>query len=232
MRLYIIRHGDPNYELDTLTPNGRLQAKALAKKLKEEGITKIYSSPLGRALETMSYTADLLEIEPVVLDWTRELSGMDIKSDGFGEFKAWNVPGELVLKRLPNHENWEDNQLFDGLDIGPTYKSLIDHSNEFLESLGYRREENVYKVLKSNEERIAVFCHGAFTRTWLSHLLNIPLSIMWASFWLSPTSVTTLIFEVRSKEYAAPRCIGFSDTSHLYESGLSTSYIGIPANIY
>ena len=32
MILYVIRHGDPDYSTDTLTPKGKLQAQALAKK--------------------------------------------------------------------------------------------------------------------------------------------------------------------------------------------------------
>ena len=31
MLLYIVRHGDPIYNPDSLTPKGHLQAKALAK---------------------------------------------------------------------------------------------------------------------------------------------------------------------------------------------------------
>lgn len=234
MRLYIIRHGDPDYDLDTLTPSGKKQAEALAKRLKEEGITKIYSSPLGRAVDTMHYTSERLGIEPTILDWTEELSGMDIVSESHGDFKAWNIPGELVLNtnNLPNHTTWEENPLFTGLNISSTYEELISKSDGFLSSLGYERDGRLYKMNNPNEERVAVFCHGALTRTWLSHLLSIPLSIMWVSFWLSPTSVTTIVFEERSKDYAVPRCIGFSDVSHLYESGLGTSYMGIPANIY
>jgi len=54
VRLYIIRHGDPDYDTDkehggSLTGNGKAEASALAKWLASEGITHAYSSPLGRA---------------------------------------------------------------------------------------------------------------------------------------------------------------------------------------
>jgi len=54
VRLYIIRHGDPDYETNkeqggSLTENGRAEATALASYLKNEGITHAYSSPMGRA---------------------------------------------------------------------------------------------------------------------------------------------------------------------------------------
>ena len=52
MRLLLVRHGDPNYELDCLTELGHRQAKIVAKRLMEEGIQKIYCSPQGRAQQT------------------------------------------------------------------------------------------------------------------------------------------------------------------------------------
>ena len=38
MLLYIIRHGDPNYAIDSLTARGVLQAEALGKRLAAAGI--------------------------------------------------------------------------------------------------------------------------------------------------------------------------------------------------
>lgn len=42
MRIYFIRHGNPNYENDCLTDIGHLQAEACAERLKGEGIQKIF----------------------------------------------------------------------------------------------------------------------------------------------------------------------------------------------
>ncbi len=53
MRLYIIRHADPDYVNDNLTPAGHLEAAALGERMASEGLNLIYSSPRGRALETM-----------------------------------------------------------------------------------------------------------------------------------------------------------------------------------
>jgi broad specificity phosphatase PhoE len=56
VRLYIIRHGDPDYDTNkenggSLTDNGIAEAKALSRILasEERGITHAYTSPLGRA---------------------------------------------------------------------------------------------------------------------------------------------------------------------------------------
>lgn len=56
MLLYIIRHGDPIYAPDSLTPKGHLQAAALAKRLAVHGLDKIFASPLVRAQQTAKPT--------------------------------------------------------------------------------------------------------------------------------------------------------------------------------
>jgi probable phosphoglycerate mutase len=54
VRLYIIRHGDPDYDTNkenggSLTENGIAEATALSRALSLEGMTHAYTSPLGRA---------------------------------------------------------------------------------------------------------------------------------------------------------------------------------------
>ena len=43
MLLYIIRHGDPNYEKDCLTERGKLQAEAVGKRMFNAKIDRIFS---------------------------------------------------------------------------------------------------------------------------------------------------------------------------------------------
>ena len=62
MRIVFVRHGEPNYEKDCLTPLGHRQAEAAARRLEEEGIEAIYSSPFGRALETAQAASDHLGV--------------------------------------------------------------------------------------------------------------------------------------------------------------------------
>lgn len=57
MKLLLVRHGHPNYELDCLTSLGHLQAEAAAKRLMDKNIDLFYSSTCGRAVETAQYTA-------------------------------------------------------------------------------------------------------------------------------------------------------------------------------
>ena len=74
MRLIFVRHGEPNYDLDCLTELGHKQAKIAAKRLLNEGIEKIFSSPLGRAYQTaqaFSEASGLKQIE--IVDFMREI---------------------------------------------------------------------------------------------------------------------------------------------------------------
>ncbi len=73
MRIIFIRHGEPNYELDCLTPKGKLQAQAAAKRLMSEGIEEVWSSPLGRARETAAAFNELSGLPVKILDFMREL---------------------------------------------------------------------------------------------------------------------------------------------------------------
>lgn len=56
MRILIIRHGDPDYEKDSLTQKGWHEAELLADKMEKTDVTAFYVSPLGRAQDTASVT--------------------------------------------------------------------------------------------------------------------------------------------------------------------------------
>ncbi len=56
MRLLIVRHGDPDYTIDSLTEKGWREAELLADRMSKEAIDYFYVSPLGRARDTASCT--------------------------------------------------------------------------------------------------------------------------------------------------------------------------------
>ena len=237
MRLYIIRHADPDYANDTITPAGHREAAALARRLTAIGLDRIYCSPLGRARATMQYTADLTGIAPVIEPWTAELPWRIMTEAS--PHATWNIDGHL-LRTLPCPE-WDHGvQHFPLLErLGrvesdppqpQAYEALCAASDGFLASLGYEREGVCYRVVRPNTERVAVFCHGGLGLTWLSHLLHVPLAVAWSSFFLWPSSVTTILMDERVPGVATPRCIGLAETAHLYAEGLEPTPAGIVAN--
>ena len=56
MKLLIVRHGDPDYTIDSLTEKGWKEVEFLSEKLSKLDIKDFYVSPLGRAKDTASLT--------------------------------------------------------------------------------------------------------------------------------------------------------------------------------
>ena len=233
MLLYIIRHADPIYNPDTLTHKGKLQALALSKRLAVHGLDKIYSSPMGRALETAKPTSELLGLPINVEKWTREIADRFTVTmpDGNGKF-AVNVENTIYRsdENLNLGTEWHTADIFSSINAREEYDKLCDYSDEFLARHGYKRENGIYKITGANNDRIAVFSHGGLIAMWLSHLLNIPPHIFMAGIGINHTGVTIIEFENRESGYTAPYCLGLSDISHIYKENLPlrfTNYIDI-----
>ena len=73
MLLYIIRHGDPIYETDSLTEKGKLQAEQVGKRMLDAGIDRIFTSPMGRAKMTAEPACRMLGLDYTVEDWAHEV---------------------------------------------------------------------------------------------------------------------------------------------------------------
>ncbi len=231
MRLYIVRHADPDYERDTITEQGELEAHALAPRLRDEGVTHLYCSPLGRARATAAPTAKLLGLSCPSEDFTREHSELWIHQPPRGRDVAWDLHGETIHQSFAQGgAAWYSQPPFDAPEYERMYSALVPASDAFLARHGYEREHTLYRIKKPSRDRLCVVCHGGFGLTWLAHLLALPVPLVWAGFWLPPTSVTTVLFDERSPNFAVPRCLGVGDVSHLYRAGLPRLPRGIKSN--
>lgn len=72
LKLLIVRHGDPDYSIDSLTEKGWREAEYLAERLAGTEIKAFYVSPLGRAKDTASLTLKKLGRSAVECPWLRE----------------------------------------------------------------------------------------------------------------------------------------------------------------
>ncbi len=218
MLLYIIRHGDPDYEHNTITPFGHKEAKALARWFEKHQIRfdAIYTSPLGRAKDTASYTCQKQNITSSVLDWTEE--SMD--------YMQPFTPDSAVSYRF-SHNGIEDYTDFSTEDRMGSIEALIKGSDAFLKELGYERNGSHYTVTDHNDKRIAVFCHGGMGTAWTAHLLGLPPTLGFPSMFMTTTSLN--VFEFRPygecKSYTRPRLLRFGDVSHLHEDELANDRI-------
>lgn len=217
MRLFLIRHADPDYARDDLTPAGRREAEALGRRVAALAPTHLYVSTLGRARATAAVLARAVGRSPVEdgrldeLDW-------HVEDAQWGRLSAWDVPGETVRTAT---EPGAVRAFAEGV------ARVHAFSDELLARHGYVREGGRYRVERRNDDRVAVVGHGGLMLTWLPHLLALPVDRVWCGFWLPPSSVTTVVLEERSDPWATPRCVGLGDVSHLYADGLVPSTSGL-----
>lgn len=124
-------------------------------------------------------------------DWTKELTHWGRISDnsarpGEGGFALWDIAGEVVrdfVPRVNDESQWE--LVPDMIAVKEEYEALVENSDRFLAKLGFERQGGRYHIRRKQDrqQQVAVFCHGGFGLTWLSHLLYLPLSLFWCSFW-------------------------------------------------
>lgn len=235
MLLYIIRHGEPDYATDSLTERGILQAEALGKRLAAAKIDKVFTSPMGRAKQTVEPTCRLLKLEPTVENWTEEITEYIRIPFSDGTVKSVSSLQNTEFLTDGNADlDFKNSTSCNGINqtrMAEVLPMLRREGDAFLEKLGYKYEDGVYKIVKPNEEKVALFCHAAFTRAWLSELLHIPVHIMWASFSYNHTGVTVIEFQNNENGITAPKCLTYSDVSHLYAHGPDTDY-GYTASRY
>ncbi len=223
MRILIVRHGDPDYEKDSLTEKGRREATLLAQRLKGEKLDYIYSSPLGRAKLTCEYTAKAMgrEKDIVVKPWLKEFGYPVLLPTGEKRDVLWDMLPEFWTKddKLYSAKAWLDKDYYQKADIPNKYFEVTRNLDALLKEHGYAREGRLYKTEKGHRDTLIFFCHFGLEMILLSHLLNISPVVLTHHFVAPPTSVTTLYSEERREGVVTFRCAGFGDVSHLYQGG-------------
>jgi probable phosphoglycerate mutase len=232
MRIYIVRHGEPDYSKNSLTPAGHKEAAALARRMVQIAPTHLCTSPVQRSRHTCAYTEQALGRQAQVEEWTAELHECRDDYGIFGKLMVWDYPGEKIREShpMPTAHDWHEREGFTNPVFRTSNEFVIKSSDEFLARHGYERQGGRYRIVNANTHRIAMFCHGGFGLWWLAHLLEIPLPLVFSGFFMPPSSVTTILMDERSKDWATPRCLGVGDISHLYAAGLPMSTSGIKAN--
>lgn len=231
MLLFILRHGDPIYNPDSLTDRGHLQAAALAKRLALYGLDHLYSSPMIRAQQTAHPTEILLGKTAQIEEWTSESLAYSQFSKEIDGKRIWIFQGPLknelrTARVLARGARWYEDPVFEGTKAKEGCERLQKASDEFLARHGYRhdRENQRYIAERPNEERIAVFCHQGFGLSWLGTMLDIPLPIAWTSMNMSHTGMSVVEFEADENGLCTPMLLTLSNDSHLYREGYPTRY--------
>jgi len=217
MEILLIRHADPDYAQDGLTPQGMDETQRLVKGLADVRLDEIYVSPLGRAQQTCAPVARAKQLTPVTLDWLRERG---IKR---GPVYLWEAPGEMFLRTdtLGTQNDWfePDGAMPEGDEQFRRVKAGFD---DLLRSYGYVRERHGYAVEQSSEKRIALFSHKGVILTLLADALHWAMPMVFVSLHIHPTGITRLEM-VERDGFAHLKALAINDLSHLGSTILAPS---------
>lgn len=240
MLLFYIRHGEPIYNPDSLTPLGEAQAEAIKKRLGTYGLDKIYSSSSNRAYCTAKPTADMLNKEITVLDWCHEDHvGREFSVPWKDGQRFWGYFDPATKELFASEEvrvlgkNWYEHPRFKGTPFEAGAKRIQRETDAFMLSLGYRHlhDKNGYEAIAPNEDRVALFAHEGFGMIFLSTLLDIPYPEFSTRFAFAHTGMSVIHFE-NSEDLIIPRMLQHSNDSHLYAERLPLKYKTYPQEIY
>ncbi len=231
MLFFYVRHGDPIYDPNELTPLGRRQAEAVGKRLAAHGVDKIFSSTSNRAIQTAQPTCEMLKKEMTLLDFAnedhawRELAVVD------NGRRAWMFHNPRFIELFTTKEirdlgdRWYEHPDLVGYDLKKGLDRISDECDKFFAQLGYEHDRltGKYKVIRPNNERVALFAHQGFGIAFLSAVLDIPYPMIGKHFDICHTGVTVIEFADRGG-YAIPKVLTLSSDSHIYREGLPTNY--------
>lgn len=180
MRLYIIRHGETEWnklkrlqgQTDiALNETGRSLAFQVGTAMKDIPFTRVISSPLSRAVETAAQVLAgagrelKIETDPRIL----EIS--------FGEWEGYSTLNPEYANPDFETAGGQFHYFFDAPEKyraprgGEDMKQLLARTGDFLEELARARA--------GEEETILVSSHGAAVRALLANIKHTPLKDFW-----------------------------------------------------
>lgn len=232
MLLYYVRHGDPIYNPDSLTPLGSRQAEAVAKRLALHGIDEIYSSSSNRAMLTSKPTCEILGKEATILDWCHEGRAAEhFWVDNGKGGKGWVFHINEYIEKFASKEivdlghKWYEHPDFAEYKFKEGIEKTQKEAFDFLAKLGftYDEQKGMYKSSKQGNKKIALFAHQGMGLLLLSIISRIPYPTFSTRFDMTHTGVTVIEFP-ETDGYVLPKILTLSNDSHIYREGLPTKY--------
>jgi probable phosphoglycerate mutase len=198
MRILIIRHGDPDYEHDTLTETGWREAELLSEKISKMDIADFYVSPLGRAKDTASLTLKKMNRTATEYEWLKEFPPKIMRPDVTDhEMISWDwLPQDWTEdENYFRRDLWNKTDIMKAGGVDVEYNRVIDNFDKLLAGHGYVRDGENYRVERPNRDTIVFFCHFGLECVLLSRLMNVSPMILWHHTCAAPSSVTSIYTE-------------------------------------
>lgn len=234
MRIYIVRHAEPDYRIDHLTEKGKREAALLSERLSKLDIKDFYVSPLGRAQATAAYTLERMGRTATTLPWLQEFRGRCYDEMAGRVRICWDYRPQQWQSHplLYDPERWLDDPLLQGGNVQQIWQETITGLDDVLASHGYNRDGAIYRCAENTTDAMLFFCHFGIGAAMTAYLCNLPPMLLWQSFCMMPSSVTTLVTEERTKGEVAFRCMALGDLGHLYAAGEQCSTAGLYPECY
>ena len=182
MEIMFVRHADPDYKNDCLTEKGRVEATAFGERLSRCDFDAVYTSPMGRAVETMELVMNSHSYAPTICPWLHELDGRYR-----GDEWAWDVT-RTQMDKEPELVRMVEDFMMDAK------KNTRLNFDALLQSFGYRRNSNTYLIesTSSVSKKIIAFSHQGTIETLLGDLLGCNLLDIYANFHFPPLGFVEL----------------------------------------
>ena len=191
MELYLIRHGEsannrgdlPRVADPPLTELGIRQAERAGEALKTERITRLYCSPMLRALHTGKIIGEAIGLPPHVLisvhEWGgiwEERNGGVVQLPGMTRSEMQEFCPNVVLPDTVTDDGWWFSEWQDD--------SALTNAKETLAYL----DENY----RHTDERVAIVWHGGSGASHISTFLDIPAPANYAQFGQNNTGISRI----------------------------------------
>lgn len=218
MKLILIRHGDPDYTIDSLTEKGWKEAEYLSERIAKLDVRDFYVSPLDRARDTASLTLKRMNRTATECAWLREFAPRINRPDREDSPVCWDwLPQDWVQdERFYRYDEWYEPSIMSEGKVGEEYRWVTENFDALLAKYGYVRDGHIYRTEQGNNDTLVFFCHFGVTCVLIGHLIGVSPMALWHGLCSAPTSVSTIVTEERRKGIVSFRMSSFGDTSHLY----------------
>lgn len=184
MKLYITRHGETEWNTEkrmqgfknsNLTEKGVSNAKKLGSALKDINFSKIYSSPLGRTIDTSKHILGDRDIEIITVDYLKEMN-----------LGTWGgmLSDDIIAKYPKEYDNfWNNPQEYTPID-GENFYEVMERVSKGLE-----------EIINNEDGDILIVTHTVVIKCLLAKLKNLPIKNLWDPPYIYDTCLTILEVE-------------------------------------
>ena len=199
-RLYLARHGATQLTAEgrfagsvgvDLSDEGRWQAAHLGHRLRGEGISAAYSSPLSRALDTARIIGEACTLTPKARDGLREI--------GHGHWEGL-TRAEVEARFAAEYAAWEEDPFTFAPEDGESGLAVLARALPVVRTI----------VVDHPGQRVIVVSHKATIRLLLSSLLGFDARGYRDRLDQAPACLNVLDF----RDSVRARLMLFNDTSH------------------